>query len=106
MPHYNPEEGSGAEIGERGLLLVDSGGQYLGGTTDITRTIPVGLPSPQQKKDFTLVLKGHINLALAKFPDGTRGYQLDFIAQKSNVGIGNELCPWNRPWSRILPECS
>jgi Xaa-Pro aminopeptidase len=88
LPHYNPEEGSGAAIGERGLLLVDSGGQYLGGTTDITRTIPVGIPSAQQKKDFTLILKGHINLALAKFPHGTRGYQLDFIARRAMWGSG------------------
>ena len=50
LPHYTPEEGPGAEIGERGLLLVDSGGQYLGGTTDITRTIPVGIPSAQTEK--------------------------------------------------------
>jgi Xaa-Pro aminopeptidase len=88
LPHYNPDEGSGAAIGERGLLLVDSGGQYMGGTTDITRTIPVGIPSAQQKKDFTLILKGHINLALAKFPQGTRGYQLDFIARRAMWGSG------------------
>lgn len=88
LPHYNPEEGSDAAIGERGLLLVDSGGQYLGGTTDITRTIPVGIPSAQQKNDFTLILKGHINLALAKFPHGTRGYQLDFIARRAMWGSG------------------
>jgi Xaa-Pro aminopeptidase len=88
LPHYAPEEGSGTEIGERGLLLVDSGGQYMGGTTDITRTIPVGIPSAQQKKDFTLVLKGHINLALAKFPSETRGYQLDFIARRAMWGSG------------------
>lgn len=88
LPHYNPEEGPAAVIGERGLLLVDSGGQYLGGTTDITRTITVGIPSSQQKRDFTLILKGHINLALAKFPDGTRGYQLDFIARRAMWGSG------------------
>lgn len=88
LPHYTPEEGSGTIIGERGLLLVDSGGQYMGGTTDITRTIPVGIPSAQQRKDFTLVLKGHINLALAKFPNGTRGYQLDFLARRAMWGSG------------------
>ncbi len=88
LPHYTAETGTGAEIGERGLLLVDSGGQYMGGTTDITRTIPVGIPSVQQKKDFTLVLKGHINLAMAKFPKGTRGYQLDFVARRAMWGSG------------------
>jgi Xaa-Pro aminopeptidase len=88
LPHYSPEEGTGSVIGERGLLLVDSGGQYMGGTTDITRTIPIGIPAPGQKKDFTLILKGHINLALAKFPNGTRGYQLDFIARRAMWGSG------------------
>jgi Xaa-Pro aminopeptidase len=88
LPHYNPEESPGEVIGERGLLLVDSGSQYLGGTTDITRTITVGIPSSQQKRDFTLILKGHINLALAKFPNGTRGYQLDFIARRAMWGSG------------------
>jgi len=88
LPHYTTETGTGAEIGERGLLLVDSGGQYMGGTTDITRAIPVGIPSVQQKKDFTLVLKGHINLAMAKFPNGTRGYQLDFVARRAMWGSG------------------
>jgi Xaa-Pro aminopeptidase len=88
LPHYIPEEGSGVVIGERGMLLVDSGGQYMGGTTDITRTIPVGIPSTQQKMDFTLILKGHINLAMAKFPNGTRGYQLDFIARRAMWGSG------------------
>jgi len=81
LPHYKPEEGDEKEIGERGLLLIDSGGQYLGGTSDITRTIPLGIPSVQQKKDFTLVLKGHINLASAKFPQGTMGFQLDILAR-------------------------
>jgi Xaa-Pro aminopeptidase len=88
LPHYTPSEGSVKQIGDRGLLLVDSGGQYLGGTTDITRTIPVGIPSSKQKTDFTLILKGHINLALAKFPSGTRGYQLDFIARRYMWGSG------------------
>lgn len=88
LPHYTPEEGKDSEIGERGLLLVDSGGQYMGGTTDITRTVPVGFPAPGQKKDFTLILKGHINLALAKFPNGTRGYQLDFVARRAMWGSG------------------
>jgi len=88
LPHYTTGTGPGAEIGERGLLLVDSGGQYMGGTTDITRTIPVGIPAARQKRDFTLVLKGHINLALAKFPKGTRGYQLDFIARRAMWGSG------------------
>lgn len=83
LPHYSPAQDTDMEIGSSGIFLVDSGGQYLGGTTDITRTISIGLPAPRQKKDFTLVLKGHIKLAGAKFPLGTRGYQLDILARQS-----------------------
>ena len=82
LPHYSPAPDTDTEIGSSGIFLVDSGGQYLGGTTDITRTISIGLPAPRQKKDFTLVLKGHIKLAGAKFPLGTRGYQLDILARQ------------------------
>lgn len=88
LPHYTTGSEKVSEIGERGLLLVDSGGQYMGGTTDITRTVPVGIPSDRQKNDFTLILKGHINLAIAKFPAGTRGYQLDLIARRAMWGSG------------------
>jgi Xaa-Pro aminopeptidase len=82
LPHYSPVPGTDSIVGERGLLLVDSGGQYMGGTTDITRTVPIGLTSAHEKNDFTLVLKGHIKLAMAKFPYGTRGYQLDHLARE------------------------
>ena len=82
LPHYSANTETDTVIEENGILLVDSGGQYYGGTTDITRTISIGIPSLQQKTDFTLILKGHINLALAKFPFGTRGYQLDMLARK------------------------
>jgi len=88
LPHYGRGEEEGLEIGERGILLIDSGGHYPGGTTDITRTISVGIPTDRQKNDFNLILKGHINLALAKFPAGTRGYQLDFIARRAMWGSG------------------
>lgn len=83
LPHYEPTSETDSIIGESGIFLVDSGGQYLGGTTDITRTISIGPSTAQQKKDFTLVLKGHIALALAKFPAGTKGYQLDLLARKA-----------------------
>jgi Xaa-Pro aminopeptidase len=82
LPHYAPDPESDSIIGETGILLVDSGGQYSGGTTDITRTIHIGNPGSQQKKDFTLVLKGHIDLAMAKFPAGTKGYQIDMLARR------------------------
>lgn len=83
LPHYNPFDSKPSLVEEGGILLVDSGGQYLMGTTDITRTITTGKPSGRQKEDFTLVLKGHICLATSKFPAGTRGYQLDILARKS-----------------------
>lgn len=82
LPHYYAKSETDSIIEENGILLVDSGGHYYGGTTDITRTISLGKPSIQQKRDFTLILKGHINLALARFPLGTKGYQLDILARK------------------------
>jgi Xaa-Pro aminopeptidase len=82
LPHYSPAPETDKIIGPGGILLVDSGGQYFNGTTDITRTICLGNPTPQQIRDFTLVLKGNINLALAKMPAGSRGIQLDILARK------------------------
>ena len=79
--HYRATEASHAVIAGDGLLLIDSGGQYLGGTTDITRVVPVGTVSEAQKRDFTLVLKGVIALSSARFPRGTRSPMLDAIAR-------------------------
>jgi Xaa-Pro aminopeptidase len=79
--HYRASEPSCAVIEGDGLLLIDSGGQYLGGTTDITRVVPVGTPSAEQKRDFTLVLKGLIALSGTRFPRGTRSPMLDAIAR-------------------------
>ncbi len=79
--HYKPEPETCAEITNDGMLLLDSGGQYLDGTTDITRTTVFGSPTTEQKKDFTTVLKGYINLDTAKFPKGTTGVQLDTLAR-------------------------
>jgi len=81
LPHYMPSEASNSIIQGDGLLLIDTGGQYLDGTTDITRTIGVGRVSAAMKRDFTLTLKGHIRLAQAVFPIGTRGDQLDALAR-------------------------
>lgn len=80
--HYEATEETNFTIEGDGLLLVDSGGQYTFGTTDITRTIAIGTPTEEMKRDFTLVLKGHIALANAKFPEGTRGAQLDVLARQ------------------------
>lgn len=83
LPHYAATSETDSRISGSGILLIDSGGQYLDGTTDITRTVAIGSPASQQKKDFTLVLKGMINLARAKFPSITRGEQLDILAREA-----------------------
>ena len=80
--HYRPVPEQCAQVQAKGLLLLDSGGQYLQGTTDITRTTALSPPSAEQKKNFTLVLKGHINIARLKFPHGTTGYQMDALARQ------------------------
>lgn len=79
--HYAPQKDSAAQLQPKGFLLLDSGGQYFDGTTDITRTIPLGALSSAEKEDYTLVLKGHIQLALMKFPENTPGYKLDAFAR-------------------------
>lgn len=79
--HYEPTEASHAKIEPRGLLLLDSGGQYQDGTTDITRTIPMGELTEEEMRDYTIVLKAHIALATAIFPRDTRGYALDAITR-------------------------
>jgi Xaa-Pro aminopeptidase len=83
LVHYSASSASNSVLEPEGIFLIDSGGQYLDGTTDITRTISLGNPSPVQKSDFTLVLKGFIDLAMVKFPIGTKGYQLDILARKA-----------------------
>ena len=117
LPHYStPREGS-AVIQPRGLYLVDSGGQYLTGTTDITRTVPMGECSYLEKEDYTLVLKGMIDLSMAVFPEGTTGHQLDAFARMplwrahrnfghgTGHGVGYWLCVHEGPQSiRFQPN--
>ena len=111
LPHYStPKEGSSV-IKPSGLYLVDSGGQYLTGTTDITRTVPVGECSHLEKEDYTLVLKGMIDLSMAVFPKGTAGCQIDALARMplwkarrnfghgTGHGIGYYLCVHEGPQS-------
>ena len=111
LPHYStPREGS-AVIRPYGLYLVDSGGQYLTGTTDITRTVPMGDCTDLEREDYTLVLKGMIDLSMAVFPRGTAGCQIDALARmplwkaKRNFGhgtghgIGYYLCVHEGPQS-------
>ncbi len=81
--HYEADEESNSALKAEGLLLIDSGAQYLDGTTDITRTISLGAePTAEEKRDFTLVMKGHIALGSAVFPEGTTGHQLDALARQ------------------------
>jgi Xaa-Pro aminopeptidase len=81
MPHYRATEESHAAIAGDGLLLIDSGGQYLGGTTDITRVWPIGNVNAAMMRDYTLVLKGTMNLSRARFPRGTLSPMLDALAR-------------------------
>lgn len=82
LPHYKVDESTNRAIETGTLYLVDSGGQYADGTTDITRTIAIGAPTVEMRRRFTQVLKGHIALAMARFPKGTRGSQLDILARQ------------------------
>jgi len=80
--HYRPTTVSNLKLKPRSLYLIDSGGQYADGTTDITRTIAIGTPSAEMRRHYTLVLKGHIAIAAARFPKGTRGQDIDSFARR------------------------
>ncbi|WP_084397867.1 aminopeptidase P family protein [Henriciella aquimarina] len=81
LPHYRVSSASNLKLERGSLYLVDSGGQYLDGTTDVTRTVPIGEPSADMRQHYTLVLKGHIALATVRFPEGTTGTHLDTLAR-------------------------
>lgn len=83
MCHYKASKESAYKLEPRSMILIDSGGQYLDGTTDITRTIVLGEITEEEKNDFTLVLRGHINLAMTKFMYGTTGHALDVLARQA-----------------------
>jgi Xaa-Pro aminopeptidase len=82
LMHYSPVKGQSAKLEPKGMLLVDSGGQYLGGTTDITRTVALGEVPDEMKHDFTLVLRAHIALATTRFLYGSTGTYLDVIPRR------------------------
>ena len=94
LPHYMTPKEDAPVLKDCGLYLCDSGGQYTLGTTDITRTVPLGKCTPLEREDYTLVLKGHIALAMAVFPEGTPGCRIDALAReplwksKRNFGHG------------------
>ncbi len=87
--HYRAEEKDCLTFQDNSLYLVDSGGQYLGGTTDVTRTITIGTPTQEMRENYTRVLQGHIAICSAKFPNGTTGNQLDSLARQPlwNAGL-------------------
>jgi Xaa-Pro aminopeptidase len=109
IPHYRPLPESNRPLTGEALYLIDSGGQYLDATTDITRTVPLGPPTSAMRRHFTLVLKGHIALARAVFPVGTTGAQLDTLARAAlwragldfdhgaGHGVGAFLCVHEGP---------
>ena len=82
IPHYHVDQASNAPILPGQLFLIDSGGQYADGTTDVTRVMPIGVPTSEMRDRFTRVLKGHIAIATAIFPDGTSGAQIDGFARR------------------------
>lgn len=112
--HYSADGESNVRLGDQGVFLTDSGGNYLTGTTDITRTIGFGRPDPELIKDYTLVLKGHIAVANTVFPKGTKGFQIDTLARQylwqqgkdfghgTGHGVGFFLCVHEGP-ARISP---
>ena len=89
--HYRVTEGTNRHLQTGELFLIDSGGQYQDGTTDITRTVAIGEPSPEMRERFTAVLKGHVAIATARFPKGTRGLDLDPFARRALWGQGADF---------------
>src|SRR3546814_10497687 len=96
-PHYHSTPESNAELKPGDLYLVDSGGQYEDGTTDVTRVLPVGEPTHEMKDRFTRVLKGNIALDTALFPRGTNGGQLDGFARRPLWEAGLDFAPGTGP---------
>ena len=115
MCHYSATQETDLAVTDRGMFLTDSGGNYLTGTTDITRTVHLGRPTNEERRDYTLVLKGHIAVALSRFPRGTRGYQIDTLSRQflwqqgmdfghgTGHGVGFFLCVHEGP-ARISPH--
>jgi Xaa-Pro aminopeptidase len=107
--HYRPTRAASFKLRPRSLYLIDSGGQYPDGTTDITRTVAIGMPRAKMRRDYTLVLKGHVGISTARFPKGTRGQDLDPFARRpqweagldfdhgTGHGVGSYLCVHEPP---------
>lgn len=116
LPHYSATAENSQIVGKNNFLLMDTGAHYVFGTTDTTRTIPIGELTPQQRRHYTLVLKGMVRLSMAKFPKNTRGSQLDILARGplfndgvmyfhgTGHGIGHYLCVHEGPQSVRMEE--
>lgn len=116
MAHYAPDANHSAKISTDNFLLIDSGGQYFCGTTDITRTYHFGEPTEQQRRDYTNILMGLIDISSAVFPHGTRGTQIDILARQhlwrdganymhgTGHGVGHYLCVHEGPQSIRMNE--
>ena len=111
LPHYRATPDSDSQLRAEGVFLLDSGAQYVDGTTDITRTMTLGKPTAEHKRIYTAVLKGHLQLARSCFPAGVNGYQLDVLARQplwaeqleynhgTGHGVGAALCVHEGPFS-------
>ena len=105
MCHYSATAETDRLLDRRHMFLTDSGGNYLTGTTDITRTLCLGTPTLQQMRDYTLVLKGHIAVATACFPEGTRGFSDRHPGPAVPVAAGDEFRSRHRPWRGVFSVC-
>ncbi len=100
--HYRVNTDTNRTLQDGELYLVDSGAQYRDGTTDITRTVPIGRIDPETVKAFTLVLKGVIAITTARFPKAHAGRISTFWHASRSGNTVSTICPWHRPWRRLL----
>lgn len=104
--HYEATPETDVQLKPEGFLLLDSGAQYLDGTTDITRTIALGKLTEEEKTDYTLILKGHIALAMGRIPCRYTGCATRCAGTYADMAKKNELPAWHRAWCRPLSECT
>ena len=101
--HYRVSRDTNRPLRDGELFLLDSGAQYQDGTTDITRTVPIGTPTDEMRNRYTLVLKGMIGISMLRFPAGMRGADIDAVARTALWKSRARLRAWHRPWRRLLP---
>ncbi len=101
--HYRVSRETNRPLSDGELFLLDSGAQYQDGTTDITRTVPIGQPTEEMRERYTLVLKGMIGISMLRFPAGMRGAGHRRGRAAGAVEVRPRLRPWHRPRRRLLP---